>query len=1109
MALSNRDRIGRAFELLAAGLAPYVERRMRATSRTPDAWLSEFAESARPPIRGEASANDPALLLRMMVEAWNGAFRDELKRADRTIADELRGVRNRWAHNDAFSVDDAYRALDSIERLLVSIDATQAAEVGRSKEDLMRLRFEAQAKKAVPAPEALLTEPAAGLKPWREVIEPHDDVARGRFALAEFAADLHEVSQGEGAEEYRDPIAFFHRTFLTAGLRKLLSDAALRITGAGGQPVVDLQTSFGGGKTHSMIALHHLLSGTPVEAFPQDVQDLLAEAGVTELPPVERAVLVGTELKPGQVTVHDDGTETGTLWGELAWQLGGAEGYALVAESDRSRSNPGDALRDLFRAHAPCLVLIDEWVAYARGLYSDDTLRGGTLDTQLTFAQALTQAASNVPGVLLVASIPSSAGTDEEGMPIGSEHEIGGVGGREALRRLRAVIARKEDSWRPATAEESFEIVRRRLFQEIGTGAAADRDATAKVFGSMYRKNGAEFPPGCGEKPYEERIKAAYPIHPELFARLYEDWSTLERFQRTRGVLRLMATVVHALWAGGDQAPIILPASVPLSDPAVLAELTRNLDDAWKPIIDTDVDGPGSLPRSLDDEVRNLGRYGATRRVARTVFLGSAPLAGTPNQGLDAPRVRLGSALPGETLAIYADALSRMADRGTYFFSDKARYWYGTQAGVTRVARDRSERLLAGDRHEAHDHIITCLQVENERAHRGLFAAVHAAPEGPADVADTPSTRLVILKPTETHSTRVATSDAEVHAAEILSSRGAAPRQYRNMLVFLAPDTRAVGDLEHAVADLLAWESVVEDAESLGLDRHQEAQANERMVDAERTVGLRLASTYHWVLTPRQPEPTGEVVWEDIKADGPGSLAARAGEKLKHAGGLYEKYPPVLLRLQMDGSLRALWSNGDVAVNDVWDAYARYLYLHRLCGIDTLCAAVAAAPGSTTWEEEGVAVAQAKDDSGRYLDLAAGAMADGVVGTSLIVNPAIAERQRIADANTTGFAGGSVLDGDADSDPAPGPGSTVERPSPPQRRRWFGVISIDPARLGSEAARINTEVLAHLNGLDGAEMEIAIEVRATRSDGFPDDVARIVDENANALRFDPHGFEDT
>ncbi|MBW3642892.1 MAG: DUF499 domain-containing protein [Actinobacteria bacterium] len=1104
MALSNRDRVGRGFEVLAAGLAPYVVRRMRASSRSGKDWLREYVASASPHIRTGASLNDPSFLLRVMADAWDRAFATELSRSDRNLVFELRDVRNRWAHNDPFTIDDAYRALDSIERLLTAADAAEATEVGNAKADLMRLKFEAQARKATPTAEALLTQPAAGLKPWREVIQPHDDVARGRFALAEFAADLHQVAMGEGADEYAHPVEFFRRTFLTAGLRQLLGQAVERLTKGGGSPVVDLQTSFGGGKTHSMIALYHLCSRTPLDRLPQDVQDVVREAGANALPEVKRAVLVGTRISPGQPTVKPDGTEVQTLWGELAWQLGRAEGFALVAEADRTRTNPGDALRTLLDRAGPCLILIDEWVAYARALYNDDSLPGGTFDTHFSFAQMLTEAARAASRALVVVSIPASEAAD--GPAVGSELEVGGVGGREALRRLRSVIGRVESSWRPATAEESFEIVRRRLFQPVETAHLADRDATARVLGDMYRTQASEFPVECRESAYTEKMKRAYPIHPELFARLYEDWSTLDRFQRTRGVLRLMATVIHALWAGQDQSPLILPASVPLSDPAVVAELTRNLEDNWKPIIDADVDGSGSLPRALDDEFKNLGRYGAARRVARCVFLGSAPLAGSPNQGLDAARVRLGCALPGETVAIYGDALNRLADRATYFYVGSGRYWYGTQPGVARLARDRAERLLAGTRHEVHEAIGR--RLKESEAYKGDFAGVHAAPSGPEEVADEPSVRLVILGPDTPHRARGEDTPALQLARQILDQRGNAPRDFRNALVFLAADERRVADLEQAVAEHIAWASVVAESDALGLSRQQHEQAGARSADAARTVELRLGETYQWLLLPRQPEPTGPIVWDEVKADGQGRLPERAGRKLVQTGGLYTAYPPVLLRLQLDGPLAPLWHEGSVTVNQLWDAYARYLYLHRLRDLNVLLTCVAAGPASTVWAAEGFAVAESADPRrpGRFAGLVTGGMASNVRGTSLLVRPEVADAQ-LAEDQAEG-AGPERRAGEDREGAAAGGGEAAGGPSGTQvARRFYGIVPVDPDRLGRDAGRVAQEVVAHLHALVGTETEVTIEIRATNPEGFPETVVKIVSENASALRFTDHGFE--
>lgn len=281
------------------------------------------------------------------------------------------------------------------------------------------------------------------------------------------------------------------------------------------------------------------------------MRELAESIGVDSLPAdVARAVVIGNDFSP-RGTVEADGTKVNTMWGELAWQLGGHEGYERLRDADESRTNPGTtALRDLLAAHAPCVVLIDEWIAYARQLWNRNDLPGGSLDTHMTFAQSLTEAAKSVRNCLLVVSIPASDGvrdSDEH------SHEIGGVGGIEALKRLRSVVHRTDSPWQPASADESFEIVWRRLFKAIGPDDLVHRDVTCRRFAEMYAKHPAEFPTEVRRDDYESRMKAAYPIHPEVFDRLYQNWSTLERFQRTRGVLRLMATAVHALWTRNDQ----------------------------------------------------------------------------------------------------------------------------------------------------------------------------------------------------------------------------------------------------------------------------------------------------------------------------------------------------------------------------------------------------------------------------------------------------------------------------------------------------------------------------------------------------------------------------
>ena len=878
MAITNHERVGKALDLLRAGLGPFVDREVKGAleSRRLDAFkLRDYAED--PVLANKPTSEwDVAGLLKLMWETWNDVFRRILGPAERSLVSELRGHRNKWAHQESFSSDDAYRALDSVGRLLAAVSAPQSDELERLKMELLRVRFDEQARgeRRRQAGVAIESVAAVGLKPWREIVTPHKDVASGRYQQAEFAADLWQVHLGEGTDEYRDPVEFFRRTYLTESLKGLLAGAIHRLAGQGGDPVVQLQTNFGGGKTHSMLALYHLFSGTaPGELA--GIDSVLQEARATELRTARRVVLVGNKISPGNPVTKADGTVVRTLWGELAWQLGGRKAFDRIAADDENATNPGDALRELFNEYGPCLVLIDEWVAYARQLHDQSDLPAGSFETQFSFAQALTESAKLANHCLLVISLPAS---DTSGSPHtqADDAEVGGQRGREALDRLRNVVGRIESSWRPASAEEGFEIVRRRLFEPFSDPAQfKDRDVVARAFAELYRTQHQEFPPECRDVDYEKRIKAAYPIHPEIFDRLYTDWSTLVKFQRTRGVLRLMAAVIHSLWEKGDRNALILPANIAIDDPRVQFELTRYLTDNWVPVIERDVDGPGSLPLRLDGEVPNLGKFHASRRVARAIYLGSAPTADAAQRGIEDRRVRLGCVMPGESPAVFGDALRRLAGAATYLYQDGPRYWYSTQPTVTKLAEDRAEQLK-----RAPDKIAQELgsRLRTDLRNTGEFNRVHPLPQSGQDVPDDRDARLAVLG-IDTPYGKERGNPAETAAKAILESRGGVPRIYRNTLVFLAVDKTRLQDLDEAVRRYLAWTSILGEREPLDLSPYQVKQAEIQKEAASSAVTARIPEAYQWLLVPGQSRPDSPIEWLAMRLSGQDSLAARASKR--------------------------------------------------------------------------------------------------------------------------------------------------------------------------------------------------------------------------------------
>ena len=1091
MAVSNHQRVGIALELLQQGLKPYVERELREAYG--DQLEARAAASLqREQIEGEFDLNNAMMdvkkLLFIMWDHWNEVFRKTLGHTERSVVSELREARNNWAHQQKFSTDAAYRVLDSISILLTAIASSKADEVEKQKHDILRKRFAEQARqeKRRKADAPLDGQPSSGLPPWRELITPHPDVSSGKYMQAEFAADLWQVYLGEGSDEYREPNEFFRRTFLTQGLQKLLIGAVQRLSGAGSDPVVELQTNFGGGKTHSLLALYHLFSGvSPGELA--GVEELLTESGL-ELPGgVKRAVLVGNKISPAEASIKPhDGPHVHTLWGELAWQLGGAEAYEMVRADDEAHTSPGDKLRILFNRYAPCMILIDEWVAYARQLHDRADLAGGSFETHFTFAQSITEAAKGADRTLLVVSLPAS------------DIELGGEKGKEALNQLKNAVERVAVPWRPAGDVETFEIVRRRLFEDMDSSNYAARDSVIKEFMSFYRDAPQDFPTVAQEADYEQHMLMAYPVHPELFEDLYSEWSSLEKFQRTRGVLRLMAAAIHALWIRNDNSLLIMPSSMPIDDGSVQFELTRYLEDNWVPVIERDVDGPSSLPLKLDQDNPNLGRYSATRRVARAIYMGTAPTGRGNNPGLDENRIKLGCVQPGEAIPVFGDALRRLSDSAMHLYVDRSRYWYSIQPTVARIALQISENL---DEEDVYEELKSRLRLRQDR---GEFAAIHAVPETSGDVPDNAEVRLVILGPQYVHSSQADSSPALTECKAILNSRENAPRLYKNMLIFLAPQDQRLGELSKSIRQYLAWKMIHNDREEHNLDAFQMNQAQTKRNQFDEQVAAGIKETYTELLVPHQPDAgvPESLQWDTMRLRGSEDLAVRASRKLKDMEHMITGYSAIRLRMEID-QYNLLEDEDHIKLKQLWKYFARYPYLERLRDHKVLVGAIQDGISQLTWMENFAYAAGWDSDNNRYLNLKAGVIGSFVLmdNDSLLVSTEAAKRQLEAESEVVpppspdgGDTGGEEVGGTT--------------PTTVTVRRFHGIVKLDQARLARDAGRIGDEIVHHLASLRNAGIEITLEIHAEMPEGVPHTMVRTVTENAHVLNFDNFGFEE-
>ena len=1101
MSKSNRTYISEALDQFKDGMIPFVKTRLETSlSGHWPTQVKSKVEVLR--VSNGIIEWDVAGLLKAMMSFWGEAFRTVLGPAERSYVSEILEVRNRFAHDQSFSSDDTERALDTIKRLLEAVSAGDAAEkVGAMRTAVLRRRMDEQRRneeRKGSSGRTIKTGGHSGLKPWRDISRPHEDVASGTLQTAEFAADLSTVHSGKAASEYRDPTEFFNRTYLTTGLSELLVRGAERLAGKGGDPVVELQTNFGGGKTHSMLALYHMCGDVPTsELFGLD--QLLSTHGVSLPCKTKRAVIVGTARSPVNPIKTPNGLTINTTWGDLAWQLGGKEGYALVAENDRTAIAPGsELLSELFDLCTPSLILIDEWVAYLRHIYKTDGLPGGSFDTNLSFVQSLTEAVKISPRTFLVASLPQS------------QIEVGGEGGEEALKRLRTTFTRINATWSPATTEESYEIVRRRLFRDVEPDMFQHRDNVIKQFAKLYREDMDSFPIGCAEEDYRRKIEKSYPIHPELFDQLYHTWGSMERFQKTRGVLRLMATLIHELWMSSDPSLMIMPGSVAVAADRFQPEILNFLQKEWGPIISGDVDGDGSTPFKIDQAAPNLGQISATRRIARSVFMATAPLEGSQNQGVETKKAILGVCQPNERPITFEDALRRLTNQAKFLHSDMNGAWYSRSPSINRLASDRAsnqeEALVALQIDKTLDTYIRGLK------DRGPFHAIQVAPGSSADIPDeAEGVRLVVLGYAHPHNGKTSSS-AVSEAWDMFKNRGKSPRVYCNTLVFLAPDQRALAGVNDAMRKRLAWESIIAEAKiKKHLTMGDLALAERNLEEADRTINVRLREAWCHVMHPIQATPQDEVDWSINHVMAQDDILVQAGKKLVSTEGVFAGIGGVRLNSALSDSV---WGdNLHIFLSDVWNYCNRFVYLPRLKDKEVLRNSVVGAIGQVI--PGPFAYAENVGEDGRYggLIIEQGRSEAVVIDSqSVIIKADAAKAQKTKGDSENGKptsqpevtgTGGDAVTGTDKTGTTSGDGE-LPKPVPDHERlptSFYGLVELSADRPAKDMTKIIEGIIEQIINVPDGNVTLRLEIDGEAPGGFDRNKQRTLLENAKVLGF--------
>lgn len=860
---------------------------------------------------------------------------------DMTVQDKLRIIaqaRNHVSHPDTEDLESEYTrvVLYHIAEVLGKINAPEAKS---SVETLRNEHFEpTQSQLLLPdsvvdtetKPESTSRIAPSDLKPWREVVPPNIELTQDTFEEAELAADLQQVYDGRAsATSYGNPVSFFKQTYLTDGMRSLLINALRRLGGNGGAPVIQTKTGFGGGKTHSLIALFHIANS--IDALASIPADSDAARTRTEIDNIVQeaqwdiaagiqpkvAVLDGTYLSPTDAEVtKENGDPLNTLWGVMAYQLGGQEAYNLIGDASKRQDTAplGAQLDRLFEYIGPCIILMDELVAYMLNVGED------ALGVNYTFVQALTQSVRRAKNVVLVVTLPES------------QQEAGGVRGATILSTLETRMGRIEAIWKPLETAEAFEVVRRRLFGNEPN--EQERDRTCNAFLAMYNRSKKDFPQGVHEQRYLERMKECYPIHPEIFERLHSDWSTIHEFQRTRGVLRLMANCISRLYRRGDRSPLIMPANLPLDDPGFSSEFDKLLSGNWDPVF-TEADSDGGRADFIDAKQRRFSDLGgASRRIARTVFLGSCP--GRAIIGIDATRIHLGVAQPGHRVSTYTEALNEMRGNLYYFYPDDNRYYFHTEENLNKVAIDRASDLKD---HEINEHIVFQIE-EATRIHK---SRVIVCPEDLDAIPDTDELRLVILPPDKLLPTRSSETDEATPATQhILAQRGGISRTHKNTLLFLTAKTDGLRDMKEHVRNFLAWKSITEGERRVqNLTGERLKQAKGSLRKADESIRNSIPKAYRWAIAPAQLDPQlseFSMFSEQTSVLDNGDIIESAFDTFKSREAIIEYETPESLEARLK---EYVWSDRDhISISDLWNLMTQYVYMPRFANRDVLTTAI-------------------------------------------------------------------------------------------------------------------------------------------------------------------------
>lgn len=755
-----------------------------------------------------------------------------------TWLQELQETRNKCQHYQELDEDDIERAFSNMKQTAKLLEMKElVTELDTIKKQVVKEEiYTSTSQKTTVLQEPLMISDDSLLPSWFNNVIPHYDIRQGALDESVFAANLGEVALGTGREVYRNQVEFFQKTFVTAGLKSISNRVVRALNGEETENrVVSLQTGFGGGKTHTLISLYHIAMGGKALLSSVYTANIFEKEVIPKYDQAKVVIFTDNTTDVIQGRTTDENITIYTLWGEIAYQLGGIEGYNTIKSNDEKRVAPtASLLKPILEQVAPCMILIDELANYCNKA-SGIKVGGGTLSDQtISFMQALTEVVSSTPRCVLIATLPTSA-AEVASTAIGSQ----------ILSALENRIVRVGASIKPVDDEEIFEVVRRRLFEDIGDQQIIE--AVINRYKSTYHNRRSDLPAYADRMEYVNKMRKSYPFHPELIDMFRLKWGNDSRFQRTRGVLRLLASIVSDLWQrrnslSGTQA-LIHTSDVVLSNvPSLTGTITSLMGNQWETVMHADVAGTSSNACKIDNENPNYGKFNLTQGIATTILMGS--FGNLQNKGLSMDELKLCVLKPNAFNHNDVDgALNKLEVMAHYLYVGNVghkSYWFQSKPNINILINQAKSEI---DKTKQFAEIIKRLTAVAKSI--TSFNKVLVSPT--SDIPEQRNLSLVIMGPDYATNLSNISNKTKSFIENIALRKGTTDRIYRNTILYLVCSESGLGILQNKILEYLSCEKIQSEYGGQ-LDNDQRNELRQKKEEADRLVSENLIKAYNIVI---------------------------------------------------------------------------------------------------------------------------------------------------------------------------------------------------------------------------------------------------------------------